>query len=451
MNRREQYKRMVVFFLNAIMLAIEAVPFAYLWYMRYFPFMFNPFYRRGNWAAIGLYLLITFLLTRAYGGYELTRQRVPEACLANVLAIICGNVVGYIEVALLTVHYFPVKDMIVLTIVQGICICLWVIFAKHILSKLYPPRRMMVIYGEYSPAAIMDKIHSRGDTHNVCASVNMKLGLEELYRLIPNYEEVLLYDLPSQTKNKLLKFCFDRSIRTYVTPKVSDIIMASMDDIYTFDVPMFLARNMGLSPIQKFGKRIVDVVLSLIGLIILSPFMLLTAILIKTYDGGPVFYTQERLTINGKPFKIIKFRSMIVDSEKAGARLASKHDDRITPVGKVIRSIHFDEIPQLFNVLIGDMSIVGPRPERPEIFDEYEEVIPEFIFRLKVKAGLTGFAQVHGRYNTTPLDKLKFDMLYIEKYSLLMDFKLMFLTVKILFNRENSEGVADNQTTALKK
>ncbi len=451
MNRREQYKRMVVFIMNAIMLVIETLPFAYLWYAKYFFYMFNPFHMRGNWAAIGLYALIIFLFSRAFGGYELTRQRVPEACLSNVLAVILGNVVGYIEVVLLTVHYFPPKDMVIMSLFQGICVCIWVIFVKFVFAKLYPPRRMIVIYGEYSPAYIMDKIHLRTESHNVCASVNMKLGLEELYRLIPNYEEVLLYDLPSQTKNKLLKFCFDRSIRTYVTPKVSDIIMGSMDDIYTFDVPMYLARNMGLTPVQRFGKRIMDVVLSFLGLIILSPFMLITAICIKSYDGGPVFYRQTRLTIDGKPFKIIKFRSMIVESEKAGARLASKHDDRITPIGRVIRNIHFDEIPQLINVLMGDMSIVGPRPERPEIFEEYEEVIPEFVFRLKVKAGLTGFAQVHGRYNTTPLDKLKFDMIYIEKYSLLMDLKLMLLTVKILFNRENAEGVSDNQTTALKK
>jgi lipopolysaccharide/colanic/teichoic acid biosynthesis glycosyltransferase len=139
-----------------------------------------------------------------------------------------------------------------------------------------------------------------------------------------------------------------------------------------------------------------------------------------------------------------------VESEDEGARLASVDDDRITPVGHILRRSHFDELPQLFNILKGDMSIVGPRPERREIFEQYEESIPEFKFRLKMKAGLTGYAQVYGQYNTVPYDKLKLDLTYIENYSLWLDIKLCFLTVKILFQKEKSEGVEDTQTTALK-
>ena len=141
---------------------------------------------------------------------------------------------------------------------------------------------------------------------------------------------------------------------------------------------------------------------------------------------------------------------MRVDAEKQGARLASKDDSRITPVGKIIRRLHVDELPQLFNILIGDMSLVGPRPERKEIAREYEETMPEFRLRLKVKAGLTGYAQVYGQYNTTPYDKLKLDLIYITNYSLLMDIKIILLTVKVLFMKENTEGVDKSQRTALK-
>lgn len=193
-----------------------------------------------------------------------------------------------------------------------------------------------------------------------------------------------------------------------------------------------------------------DIAIGLTGCILASPVMLLIAIAIKLYDGGPVLYSQERITKDGRPFRIYKFRSMIVESEKRGARLASEHDDRITPVGKVIRRLHVDELPQLFNVLIGDMSFVGPRPEREEITREYEQSIPQFRFRLKVKAGLTGYAQVYGQYNTVPYDKLKLDLTYIENYSLWLDLKLILLTVKILFQKEKSEGVEDSQKTALK-
>ena len=179
--------------------------------------------------------------------------------------------------------------------------------------------------------------------------------------------------------------------------------------------------------------------------------MIVIALCIKLYDHGPVLYKQERLTKDGEPFMIYKFRSMTTHSEDAGARLAAKEDARITPVGRVIRAIHFDELPQIFNILKGDMSLVGPRPERPEIAAQYKREIPEFDYRLKVKAGLTGFAQVYGKYNTTPYDKLKLDLTYIENYSILLDFKLLFLTFKILFQKENTEGVEQWQVTAATK
>lgn len=195
----------------------------------------------------------------------------------------------------------------------------------------------------------------------------------------------------------------------------------------------------------------IDLVCSLLLLVIASPFMLVTAIAIKLYDGGPVLYKQIRCTRDRKEFYILKFRSMRVDAEKDGvARLASKNDSRITPVGKFIRATRIDELPQLFNILKGEMSFIGPRPERPEIIDQYMEEMPEFAFRMKVKAGLAGYAQVYGKYNTTPYDKLKLDLTYIEQYSVWLDIKLMLLTLKILIKPESTEGVDSSQTTAMK-
>ena len=177
--------------------------------------------------------------------------------------------------------------------------------------------------------------------------------------------------------------------------------------------------------------------------------MAATALAIKLQDGGPAVYKQKRLTIEGRKFYVYKFRSMRVDAEKDGvARLACDGDSRVTPVGQFIRKVRLDELPQLFNILKGDMSIVGPRPERPEIARQYEAEIPEFRYRLRVKAGLTGYAQIFGKYNTTPYDKLKLDLHYIQNYSLMLDVKLIIQTVKILFMRESTEGIAAGQTTA---
>ena len=233
-------------------------------------------------------------------------------------------------------------------------------------------------------------------------------------------------------------------------PKISDIMITSASNVELFDTSLLLMRNQGIAADEEFIKRAFDIVASLLALIILSPIMLIIAIAIKLYDGGPVIFTQERLTKDGKVFKIRKFRSMREEKEKKGYCLTRKDDNRVTPVGKSIRALHLDELPQLINILVGDMSFVGPRPECPKLAKEYSEVVPEFNFRLKVKAGLTGYAQVFGKYNTTPLDKLKLDLTYIEKYNLLLDLKIILLTIKILFQKENTEGIDAWQTTAIK-
>ena len=180
--------------------------------------------------------------------------------------------------------------------------------------------------------------------------------------------------------------------------------------------------------------------------------MLITAIAIKVYDRGPVFYKQKRLTIGRREFYVYKFRSMVVNAENDGvARLAKQNDSRITPVGRLIRKIRLDELPQIFNVIKGDMSIVGPRPERPEIAAQYEKYIPEFKYRLKMKAGITGYAQVLGRYNTDPYDKLMWDLMYIAGYSFLLDIRLIMMTIKVLFIPESTQGVGKKEVTAQRK
>ena len=199
----------------------------------------------------------------------------------------------------------------------------------------------------------------------------------------------------------------------------------------------------------QYRNLLHDIILSLIAIILTSPVMLIAAIAIHKYDGGPVFFRQKRCTRNGRVFEILKFRSMIVDAEKDGkARLATENDDRITPVGHFIRKTRIDELPQFFNILKGDMSFVGPRPERPEIVAEYEKEFPEFDLRMKVKAGLTGYAQVYGKYNTTAYDKLKLDLIYVQKYSLLMDLRLIFMTLKVIFMKESTEGLDDGERIA---
>ena len=255
----------------------------------------------------------------------------------------------------------------------------------------------------------------------------------------------------SQCRNGIAKYCKEEDIPGFFLPHVGDVIMQEAQHIQSFDSPVLFVQRSYLRPEYAFVKRAFDIFASLLGIIILSPLMLITAAAVKLYDRGPAIYKQVRLTKDGREFEIYKFRSMRVDAEKDGiARLSSgDHDDRITPVGKIARKCRLDELPQLFNILKGDMSIVGPRPERPEIAEEYYRKMPDFRLRLQVKAGLTGYAQVYGKYNTDPYEKLEFDLLYINHMSVLTDLQLMFATFAILFLPESTEGIEEGKTTAL--
>lgn len=239
------------------------------------------------------------------------------------------------------------------------------------------------MYMEKRPAAdLVYKVEARRDKYAIYDAVNINEGMEQIKKRILDFQAVIIGDIPAVERNDVLKYCYAKKVRAYVIPKISDIILMGADRIHVFDTPFMLSRGYTLSFDQRFGKRTLDIILSVLLLIAASPFMLLTALAIKLYDHGPVFYSQVRCTKGGKEFAIYKFRSMIVDAEKkGGVQLAKEHDKRITPVGRVIRAARIDELPQLFNILKGDMSFVGPRPERPELIKEYSQEMPEFVFQ----------------------------------------------------------------------
>lgn len=449
MKIQERYKHLLNFFANLFTVLVEAGLFAWMWYNYYASE--NIFFRRGNWAVIGLYVLILFFFTNTFGGYKVGYLRMMDIALSHVLAILCSGVVGYLEICMVTRDYSSVVPLLMMMGAEMLFVLPWTYIVRKLYDCLYPPKQMLLIYGDYSPDDLIEKINTRRDKYNICSTVSCYESMDKLEKMIRQHEAIMLCDLPAVIRNDIMKYCYRKSIRTYATPKISDLMLRGAEEIHLFDTPLLLQRNQGLSITQSFFKRLFDIVVSLIAIILASPFMLVIAAAIKLYDGGPVFYKQPRLTKDEKEFMIYKFRSMTVDSEAKGARLAAKGDARITPVGNIIRNIHFDELPQLFNILKGDMSLVGPRPERRIIAEQYLDEIPEFYMRLKVKAGLTGYAQVYGKYNTTPYDKVKLDITYITKYSFWLDMKILFLTFKILFQKENTEGVDQTQTTASKK
>ena len=296
------------------------------------------------------------------------------------------------------------------------------------------------------------KMEVRDDKYQVGEFIRADEPMDTLIEKMNAYEGVVLCEVHSVIRNRIIKYCYGACIRVYVTPNISDIILRGAENLHFFDTPLLLARNSGLSIEQKLMKRCMDLLISAVGIIISSPFMLLTAAAIKLYDKGPVFFRQARVTNGGKIFYITKFRSMIVDAEKDGRVIpATERDPRITPVGRVIRATRLDELPQLFDIFVGNMSIVGPRPERVEHVEKYTAEIPEFSYRLKVKVGLTGYAQIYGKYNTTAYDKLKLDLMYIENYSILLDIRLILLTIKIMFMKESTEGFTEEKSAEMQE
>jgi len=449
MNQREQFKRIIKFASSIVAIALQMLLYWYVWMGYYSNNIELPFFRKGNWLMVALYGVLLLFFVHTYGGLKVGYLRKGDLMYSQMLAAVCVNIISYFQICLLDRHFVNIVPLMGMTFVQMLIVVVWVNVFHYIYGRIFPPRKMILVRGERSAFSLMSKINTREDKYDICETVNICAGMGYVYKRIENYDAVIIGDIPSQKRNEIMKYCFERSIRTYMLPKISDIILRGSDDIHLFDSPLLLARNNGFTFEQKVMKRTTDVVISLLLLLITSPIMAVTALLIKLSDGGSPIHKQTRLTMGGKAFNVYKFRSMVVDAEKDGiARLAAEGDVRVTPIGKVIRRTRIDELPQLFNILKGEMSLVGPRPERPQIAAEYREYMPEFDYRLKVKGGLTGYAQIYGKYNTTPYDKLKLDLMYIENYSFRMDLKLIMMTLKVLFMKDSTEGIAEGQTTA---
>ena len=447
----EKYKRLTKLFFGAVLVLGLTALYGCIWigyYNRYI--LQNPFYRRGNWVIILLYgTLLTFFLN-TYGGFKIGYLKNWNLIYSQLISIIFANVFTYGQIAVIDKRFVNPIYIILMTLAEGAFIILWTLIFLVIYQNMFPPRRMLFIEGARRDYHLKEKIQSREDKYEICESISYKKNLSAIERKIDQYDAVIVGDMPSHERNLILKYCYARGIRTYSVPKISDILLKSSDELNLFDTPLLLSRNIGLTIEQQWMKRIEDIVVAMLMLVLISPVFLFAAIGIKCTEGGPICYKQDRLTMNGTLFQIYKFRTMVVNAEKlSGPVLASDRDPRILPIGRFLRATRLDELPQILNILKGEMSLVGPRPERPELAAEIEKKIPEFSYRLKVKAGLTGYAQVYGKYNTTAYDKLKLDLMYIRKYSLLLDLKLIIMTPKIMLLKESTEGIAPDPDVPL--
>lgn len=456
MMDKEQRTDLYLLLAKALLVAVDTAFFAAAWYLFYSKQLFvETFYGKGHLFVIALFVVLYVSLAKLYGGFDLTTSSASELSYGHAVAAVITAFFTYIVLWLLQRTLPNVLPLLAVMAGMILASALWSGPAVRLTNRLLPPKRTVLIYA-YSEAmengqmiinnmpwrfALVGQLTVDGDPVRTLAELKAM-----------NAEAVMICGVSSSVRNDIVKFCIAEKMEAYVRPNIGDYLINGAKTMQMCSLPVMLCQRCNPSVWYLVVKRGMDIVLSLAALVILSPLMLVTAAAIKLYDGGPVFYKQIRLTKDRKEFYVYKFRSMRVDAEKDGvARLASQGDDRITPVGKVIRSLRIDELPQLLCILVGTMTIVGPRPERPEIAEQYEKEMPEFALRLQAKAGLTGYAQVYGKYNTSPYNKLQMDLQYIGSMGLVTDLKIIFATIKVLFVPESTEGVAQGQTTARKE
>ena len=397
---------------------------------------------KGKYVLMGVYAVLLYALFLNSECTMFGQLHRGDLIMGQIISICLVNGITYLQLCLIANGILPLAPMLALTGADIVIAIVLILLYTSLYHRLYAPHDMLLIYGHRRGVELKIKMDARKDKYNISGLISSDEGYDKIIQEIPKYDAVVINDVPAQLRNDLLKYCYRYRVRTYVSPKLTDIMLRGARNITLFDTPLLLVKGTGLTPAERVAKRAMDILISAIVLLILSPLMLLIAAAIKLEDGGPIFFRQKRLTRHGREFDILKFRSMVVVAEKyAGAVLATDNDPRITRVGRIIRPFRLDELPQLINILKGDMSIVGPRPERKVIADEYCKDIPEFAYRMKVRGGLTGYAQIYGKYNTSAYDKLRLDLMYIENYSLLLDIKLMILTIRILFSKESTEGV----------
>ena len=449
-------KNLQFMFLKLLHYVVAVTLFAFAWFFfryRGIPAEVGRGFRY-NFFTIALYALLLFFFNRTYNSYLLGYSRIRALTFAQFLSQLFSTIIVYFIVSIAWAKFRNPISFFIVLVPQLFLDALWSYFGNGYYFKVNPPRKTILIYRNALDRKRIGSIKGKPTERLYHIEEELQYdgySFQAIREKLSGFDAVFVAGVHSRCRNGIAKYCKEEGIPGFFLPHIGDVIMQEAHHIQSFDSPVLFVDRKSLRPEYVIGKRLFDIVTSFCAIILLSPCLLLTALVIRLYDGGPAIYKQTRLTQDGREFIIYKFRSMRVDAEKDGvARLSTgENDERITPIGRIIREIRLDELPQLINILKGDMSVVGPRPERPEIAEKYCEYLPDFKLRLQVKAGLTGYAQVYGKYNIDPYEKLEFDLLYINDMSFITDLKLIFATFGILFSKKSTEGVSVNSLTAM--
>lgn len=434
-------------FFRLLNIILVTVVFAAGWELYYNNVITLSYQIKGNRAVELLFLALYVVFAKVYDAFAVNIQRRMEQAISQALSALFADGLMYIVICLLYEWFAPVWPLMLVFAGQTLVILVLVLVVNRWYNSSRPPLRAVLLHDGSSNAWHLQREMSRDKGLALIREMKLVDCVDEDLSLLEDAEVVFICAEQSVERDAVINYCIARKLKFFVAPSINDMFINAARDVHMFHMPLLQMHMSEPSLTYLFLKRGMDVVLSMLALLILWPFMLIIALAVKLYDGGPALYKQVRLTKDGEQFELLKFRSMRVDAEADGvARLSTgERDDRITPVGRVLRTMRLDELPQLLCILKGDMSIVGPRPERPEIAAKYAEFLPEFRLRLQAKAGLTGYAQVYGKYNSTPQEKLQMDLIYISNPSIIEDLKLILTTIRVLFIKESTEGVEANE------
>ncbi len=407
-------------------------------------------------TTMATFALVMLILTIVYGGYDIGVKKLRSVFASLSLATLFTDIITYVQLQIMNVNPNnpEANDHLVLwgedlallgaaIVLQIGMIYFFVSIGYSFYFRINPPERCLVVT---SSQELADHVAAKLDTfrqkYKLCDVVHYECP--DVHKSIMANDVVFIAGIPDTEEAQLEAFCYKHNKTIYLLAELEDVIISTAQQNILDDTPFLYIHRMEPTLFQLFAKRASDILISLLGLIVLSPAMLATAVVLKLSHNGSVLFRQERATINGNVFEIIKFRTMYAEARDEENSVSARRDDsRVTPVGKFLRKYRIDEIPQLYNVLRGDMSIVGPRPEMLENVDKYTREVPEFRYRQQMKAGLTGLAQIEGKYNTSPKDKAILDLLYIENFSLAYDCKLMLRTLTVFFRRDSTEGFGE--------
>ena len=430
-------------------LFLTTAAFFVCWWFYYGERVIYAFTWKRTTGMVLVFFVINYLFTRVYDSLQISYTRVRSILFSQFLSTGMSDFTIYAVLCVMSRRVVSPLPGLLCFAAQMILALLWAVVSNKLYFAIFEPAQTAIVHEYEENMDSLIRHYELERKFKVVKTIRTAECIDDPDSL-DGIDVIFLSNVGSHERNTLFKRCIEKSIRVFVIPGTGDSIMSGAVYMPLFHLPMMRVDRYRPPFYFTATKRALDILLSALLLILFSPLMGVIAIIIHATDKGPVFYKQERLTKNGKKFMLIKFRSMIVNAEGDGVEcLSVQDDDRITPIGRFIRRVRIDEIPQMINILKGEMSFIGPRPERPKIAAEYEKEMPEFRLRLQAKAGLTGLAQVYGKYNSTPYEKLQFDLMYIAHPSLLQEVRIFFATVKTVFTPESTEGVKKGQTTAM--